>query len=301
MNKNAVSILCIVLIAFAVFCVGYIMINTAEDELRQEEEQQNVVTENVTNRTERTTNIILTSRVGMKLTELIKFSNVFSQTVVNELDRNGLSNDAKLIIGLDKIYRKSEYQQYMGYSESYGNTYILADNMQTVLDASFKDSEVVYHEIADVIHYDEPTNAFILFPMGFEAGSITYIVDAPYKMTQYSDRVEVLAYRLYVTQVIEMEDVNTILDNYIYYDKAQKILALSTKDNEMTDENRQVDYITKKINAGLLDKDQMEVVKYTFEVEDSQYKMSGYEKIQKEEVKKIEEEIDEEITDTIYE
>lgn len=283
MNKKAVSILSLVLVIFAVICVIYIMINTAEDELRQEEEiQQNNTQVQVNNRTERTTNIILTSRVGMKLKESIKCSNVFSKSVINELEKNGLSNDAKLLYGLDKIYRKPEYQKYMGYSESYGNTYILVDDMQKVLDENFKDSEVVFHGIEEILHYDEATNAFILFPMGYGIGTITYIVDVPYKMTQYADRIEVLAHRAYVTQVIQMEDVNTMLDNYIYYDKDQQVLALSTKDTEMTDESKQVDYLSKKITDKLIDADKMECVMYTFEVEDAQYKMSRFEKLETE-------------------
>ncbi len=284
MNKKAVTIVCVILALFALVSFGYIFINS-----NQEVEQKSntpsdgdAVIENPIDeepREERGQNVILTSRIGLLLTEAIRYSNVYSNYIQDELDSNGLSNNAKLLISLDKINRKADYSGYIGYSEEYASTYVLADNMKKVIEDTFVDTQISYSGIENVMSYDEATSSFIIFPSGFEAGSISYCVEVPYKITQYSDRIELLAYKLYVTQTIKMEGITTIVENKIYYDKAKSVLAISTTDQSFTNEQNQVDYLREKIESEEIEISSVEKVKYTFNQTEDKYKMLSYEEI----------------------
>lgn len=285
MNKKAVSAVCVILIIAAAFCFVYIFANSKETDKQKEQDVEIAIENNQVNqREERATNIILTSRVGQKLADLSKFSNIYSIQIVEELDKYGIDNKNKILIALDKIFRKPDYQGFIGYSESYSSTYILESDLKKVVEDTFAESNIIHQEIEETLGYDEATQAYILFPRGYETGTIGFVVEVPYKITEYSNRTELLAYRVYVTQKVEQaieEDVLTAKVEFdMFYDKDKTKVAYQTTDERMSMENNQSGVILEKINSGEIDKKQLIEVKYTFKKDEaSQYKLSSFENL----------------------
>lgn len=284
MNKKVVNIVCIVLCVIAVLCVIFILVNTlitgnenVESEVQPIDET--VVEEGENERQERGQNVNVNSRIGLQLKELISYSEIYSNTIINELDDYGISNNAKLLIALDKISQNPEYQSFMQYSEEYNSTYILPENMNTVLSDTFSDITITNREISDVLSYDEATDAYIILPRGFANGVMEYTLEIPYNITEYSDRIELLAYRIYITKNVQMQDVETTVKNDLYSDKSKSILIMSLTDESVFNDTTQNDYIKEQIDSGVIDTANLESVKYTFTKVDSQYRISSFENI----------------------
>lgn len=284
MKNKVVSIVCVVLIIAAIICFGYIFINSKSkdkpaDDVKQEETIDKDSTD-VIEREERGKNINVNSRIGIQLKELIKYSDIYSNDIINELDNGGLTSKAKLLIGLDRIYRKSEYQSYLEYSEEYNNSYILPTNMNAVLSGVFQDPTVSSKEVDGILNYDTSTNVYVVVSRGFQTGSIGYTLEVPYKITEYSDRVGLDAYRVYVTKTIEMNETQSITKTEMFYDKAKSKSALTIDENNFDyTEEKQLDYIKDKVDTGVLNENSLEKVKYTFISNEGEYRIQSFKKI----------------------
>ncbi|MGN1013065.1 MAG: hypothetical protein ACI4ON_04475 [Clostridia bacterium] len=282
MKNKAVTIVCVILIISAIICFGYIFINSkikGEKKEEKPEETINTVNNEVVEREERGQNVNVNSRIGQQLKELIKYSEIYSNDIIEELDKGGISSKTKLLVGLDKISRKEEYQSYLGYSDEYNNTYILSTNMNQVISNSFVDSTLSEKDVDGILNYDNATNVYVVVPRAFQTGSIGYTLEIPYKVTEYTDRVELEAYRIYVTKNIEMNQAESIVEISLYYDKAKSIQALTITNDPEYSENNQVDYVKGKIDSGEIKTDNIESVKYTFNQVDGEYRILSFGKI----------------------
>ena len=158
-------------------------------------------------------------------------------------------------------------------------SYILPDEMDVVLKSIFKDPEVKRVGVDEILTYDQNTNTYVIIPHGYPTGSIEYTYEVPYKITTYPDRLELLAYRVYATKTIEMQEINSTQKVDLFYNKEKTSVAfVINNDPEFTD-NTQLDYILKKINGGVIDANQLSQVKYTFEKVDDEYRISKFEKV----------------------
>lgn len=282
MKNKVVTIVCTVLIVIAIVCFGYIFINSRIKNKNNEEKQEettSTVNNDIQEREERGQNVNVNSRIGQQLKELIKYSDIYSNNIIEELDKGGISSKVKLLIGLDKIYRKDEYQSYLEYSEEYNSTYILSTNMNAVVSSTFVDSTLAEINVDGILTYDANTNVYIVVPRAFPTGSIGYTLEVPYKVTEYSDRVELEAYRVYITKNIEMNEVESIVETNLYYDKAKSISAYTIKNDVEFTDNNQIDYIKNKIDSGDIESDNFECVKYTFNQVDGEYRILSFGKI----------------------
>lgn len=282
MKNKVVTAVCIILVLLAIICFGYIFLNMNKGKNEKKEEQ---VEENggdnqeIIEREERGQNIIVTSRIGVQLKELIKLSEIYSNTVINELDQNGVDNEAKILFALDKVFRKPEFVEYVEYSETYSSTAIAAENIKKIIDDTFVDSDLTLTSIDGVVNYDEASQFFIIPPIGLEGGTLEYTVEVPYKITEYEDRIELLAYRLYITKKVEMNEAVSISQDEIYYDKAKTNLALIINDGSLETQTDQIDYLKSKIDEQSIDVNNLQSVKYTFKNEDEKYKIVSFEKM----------------------
>lgn len=284
MKNKAITIVCVILIIAAVVCFGYIFLNSNEDIETPNQDEQPVIEQpqeepEVEGREEKGQNIIVTSRIGVQLRELIRLSNMHSNSVIEELDKNGLTDQAKILFGLDKVFRKDEYMSYAEYSDEYSNTYITAQNMHTVINNTFIDSEIIDVSVGDTLPYDEATKCYIVPSIGYAGGTFGYTVEVPYKITEYSDRTELLAYRVYITKTVEMQDDVATIKNEIFYDKEKSLSALVITDASLDNEANQANYLKNKIDDKTIDSANLESVQYTFKVEDDGYKISEFKKI----------------------
>lgn len=282
MKNKVVTAVCIILVLLAIICFGYIFLNMNKGKNEKKEEQ---VEENggdnqeIIEREERGQNIIVTSRIGVQLKELIKLSEIYSNTVINELDQNGVDNKAKILFALDKVFRKPEFVEYVEYSETYSSTAIAAENIKKIIDDTFVDSDLTLTSIDGVVNYDEASQFFIIPPIGLEGGTLEYTVEVPYKITEYEDRIELLAYRLYITKKVEMNEAVSVSQDEIYYDKAKTNLALIINDGSLETQTDQIDYLKSKIDEQSIDVNNLQSVKYTFKNEDEKYKIVSFEKM----------------------
>ena len=278
MKNKAVTTVCAVLIVLAVICFGYIFVNSLVKEKKDEKKEEDIEQkqEEVVEREERSQNIVLTSRVGAQLKELINYSNVYANNIVDELDNNGLSDRAKLLISLDKSYRKEQYQSFVNYSEQYQNTYITRANMQSIINDIFYNKEIKDNSSQETVIYDAISDVYVVIQDELNKNGISYPLEVPYKITEYSDRAELLAYRVYVTnQYEESEDVPNITSS-VYYDKLKQQLAYSTEDTQLVGADTQLDYLSNLINQNIIDKNKLQVVKYTYKKDETTYKISDF-------------------------
>ncbi len=279
MNKKAVTIVCTIGIILAVICIIYIFTNVKFD-MPKEKEEENEIEQEIVSREERSQNIILTSRVGTKVTDLIRYSNKYSAKLIEELDKNGISSKFKILASFDKILSKEEYQNLVGYSQTYSNTYVLSSNMQIAIDSLFEDGKYNNESIDGVLYYDSDTDSFAMITTGVQGYVDNFVVEVPYKITEYSNRIELEAYRLYISQSLQMiEGENTVVTD-IYYDKEKTKNALSFTYSGEFYESNQINFLREKIESKIITESKMEKVKYTLIKEESSYKFSKYEKIQ---------------------
>lgn len=282
MKNKVVTIVCVILMILAIVCFGYIFINSKTKEKKQEEKENEVV-ENVdpevVEREERGQNVNVNSRIGLELKELIKYSELYSNDITNKLDEIGVDSQSKLLVVLDNIYRIPEYQKYLEYSEEYNSTYILPENINTILSDIFADNIITTKQVEGILNYDTSTNSYVVVSRAFQTGSIGYTLEIPYKITEYSDRAELLAYRVYITKNIEMNEAESIVKSDLYYDKEKSALALSITDDPDFTETTQIDYIKNKIDSGVIDENNLSSVKYTFVKLGGKYKINTFQNV----------------------
>lgn len=286
MKNKAITVVCVILILAAFLCVGYIFIFSedpaevpANNNNNEEQVQEQLPPVEETPREERGQNIIVTSRIGVQLREVIRTSNLYSNVIVDEIDKNGFSDQAKVLLGLDKIHRKEEYMSFAEYSDDYDNNYITAENMHKVIGNTFVEGEIVDVGVEDTLPYDEATKCYIIPSIGYSSGTLSYNVEVPYKITEYADRIELLAYRVYITKTVEMNGIEASIKNEIFYDKEKSLPAMTVTDTSLEYEPNQATYLKTKIDDKTIDSTSLESVQYIFKVEDDVYKLSEFKNI----------------------
>ncbi len=286
MKNKTITIVCSILAGLALICVLYIVINTiAKNNVETpnvDNEPEQTETQPTVSREERGQNVNVNSRIGLEMKKQINYSQIYSDSIVDELDNSKISSKAKLLIGLDKIYRIPEYNTYMQYSEETNSTYILSDDMQKILDETFANTTLDVKDVGSILSYDPATNVYVVQARGFApAGVLKYTLEVPYKITQYSDRIELLAYRVYITKNIEMIDIETKVVNKLFADKDRTIELLSIEGEEEFNDNVALDYIRNKVDEKIIDSNSLEEVEYVFKQQDGKYLIDSFEKIDK--------------------
>ncbi len=286
MKNKTITIVCSILAGLALICVLYIVINTiAKNNVEKpnvDDEPEQTETQPTVSREERGQNVNVNSRIGVEMKKQINYSQIYSDSIVDELDNSKISSKAKLLIGLDKIYRIPEYNAYMQYSEETNSTYILSDDMQKILDETFVNTTLDVKEVDNILSYDPATNVYVVQARGFApAGVLKYTLEVPYKITQYSDRIELLAYRVYITKNVEMIDIETKVVNTLFADKDRTKELLSIEGEEEFNDNVALDYIRNKVDEKIIDSNSLEEVEYIFKQQDGKYLIDSFEKIDK--------------------
>ena len=289
MNKKAVNVVITIMILLAAICVGYIIVNQgkAEPQKKAKEEEEVQQEPEIVQRQERSQNILLNSRVGGQLTDLIRYSNKYSSRLTEELDENGISNKFKILLSFDKIISREEYKDYIGYSEKYGNTYVLASNMKNAISNLFTEDQYTDENINGVLYYDQETKSYAMITTGVQGLVEKFVVEVPFKIFEYSDRIELYTYRVYVNQSVkegsvtegEEEKSNDVIVTDIYYNPERTDKALSFEGVGEFYESNQIEFLKKQLDDGKIYEAKLEQIKYTIKQDGNSFKFSGYEKI----------------------
>lgn len=284
MNKKVIIIasLAILLLFSAIFIGRKLAIKNNEvikesDALVNEDsikEDSKLKTENNVNNKDYS-NIVLDSKVGLELSNLIRVPNIYSEEYYKILDNYGLTNEAKKIFAYARIATDEDYKSYLRYSEKYVGSYITKKDLEEVLQKFFgKELNVEHSDIISDTIYDEENGNYIINAMGICGVDIKYTLDVPYKMLQYDDRIEVYVYRIYVTQNITDELSN--VKNEIYSDAERNNKLFEITDTSLDNELTQSYELFNKINENYVDTSNLNTGIYTIKGIDSSMYIDNY-------------------------
>ena len=225
-------------------------------------------------------NILVSSKVGKDIIDIVSVSNVYSKAFVNELQINGLNDKAKRIFAYMKITKDEKYANVHKTSDEYTGYYFTSSDLQAVVNEYFYDSDNIQHGIVTQEHtYDSINKNYIVMPVGFGGSDFDFVIEVPYEIREYSQKIEIYMYRVYVESKLDLQDnVENIRDN-IYYDIDKKDKALDIESGTLSYEADQASIISDYISLGKLEKNKLFRIKYELNKKDEKYILSGYEEI----------------------
>lgn len=263
MNKKVGIVIGIIVAILVCFFIGVIIFN--QNDNRVEVETNNIVqqdnkneVEEVVEKTEvKTENIVLSSKIGTQIQDLIYIPNIYSDSLFKEIEASGLNDRAKIMFTFAKIMDNDEYTSIIRQSEDYVGEYVTTDDLEEVATKLFTDSTNLKHqEIFLPDSYDDQKGNYIKVPTGFV--EFSYIKDIPYKIEEKGNDITVYTYRLYIDcklpDILE-EDGASIQTTY--YDSEKKNQAIIINDEKMDDESTQTEFLNEKISSGEIDKDKL--------------------------------------------
>ena len=283
MKNKVVTIVSIILILLAIICFGYIFINSigsGDIEKPREIEEGNKDDDNSdTNQTDKGQNVVVGSRLGVQLQNKIKYSNLFSELITKELDEKGISDKMKILTAINRIVSEEVYQDYIEYSPNYISSYVSEANVLKVVADTFDNQKIKEHSnVMNEGSYDAENHNYIIVPIRHPGESQNYTIEVPYKITKYSDRMELVAYRIYGTRITRMEDEENKIINYLYYDNTRSLVISSMQGEDIFNEFSQIEYIRNMIHEKSIDTTYVDKVVYVFGIEDDGMKLKEYKK-----------------------
>lgn len=288
MKNRFIVIIVSVCVVIAVVAIGFIVSNIASSN------KNNDTTNNVANNTTDDINqddnnaknddgqdVLLTSKIGMNILDRFFVPNIYSESYFNEIVKNGLSDKAKILYTYIQISKKDEYSNMLRVKEDYSGSYITQKDLESLAQKLFTNANSLKHQnIFGEGSYDAENKNYIIVPMGFAGNSLNYVVEIPYKITEYDDKVEVFFYRIYGANIVdESKQENDQIEGILYYDSNRTNIALKTKDTSIFDEDEQQAYIEEKINSKEINKELIEKVKYTLKKTSTSYLIDKVEKL----------------------
>lgn len=287
MNKKVVMAIVITCVIIVCVCLGIILVNSNDNqsEVKQGQTQEDVIVENNVETNEdresqavKGESIVLESKVGSEVLAKLVIPNIYSKLMYNELDSNGISNDFKIMYTFSLMTNYQKYSHYLREAEDYTGSYITNDDLQEVASTIFEDASNIQHKaIFEENTYDEATEDYVIIARGFAGSDIDYIVEVPYDMIEFSDRIEVNTYRLYLQRKYDMESEEALPIDEVYYDKNMTTLATSISDEKMLDEiDGQKDLLKYQIEEGKISKESLQTSTWTLVKKGGDYLISDY-------------------------
>ena len=263
MNKKVSIIITVIIVILVCFFIGVIIVsqNNNKDSVdvnnTTQTGEENETKEEVQETEVKTENIVLSSKIGTEIQDLIYISNIYSDSFFKEVEASGLNDRAKIMFTFAKIMSDDEYSSIRRQSPDYVGEYITSDDLQDVASKLFVDASNLKHqEVFLPDSYDSENGNYIKVPTGFV--EFSYIKDIPYKIEETGDSITVYTYRLYIdcntSETLE-ESVNST--QTIYYDSEKKNQVIVINDEKMDNENTQTEFLNTKISSGEIDKDKL--------------------------------------------
>lgn len=287
MNKKSVTIISVVVILAICVCLGIVLVggkdskdvNPTEGEIKNEvkEEEKTTSDENK----EKVTSVALDSKIGTEVTNKIYVPNIYSKEMYKELDKNGLSNEFRIMYTFGTMTTLQEYSNYLREGEDYIGSYITQDDLEKVEKTIFKTDKKLNHKaVFENDTYNAETKNYVIVARGFFGDSLEYVVEIPYEINEYEDRLEVNLYRMYITREYDKEaEQETVQKDKVYYDEAKIRLATTIQDENMSDEiTSQKDILKAEIENGKIQKESLDKTTWTFEKVEGKYLISEYRK-----------------------
>ncbi|MDD3303603.1 MAG: hypothetical protein PHP54_01650 [Clostridia bacterium] len=282
MKKKVIIGIIIALCIGGLATLGYIITNNvvnskegkkSQTNTEQNNNQENTNTTNQGDNKDTYQNVVLNSRVGLRILEKFNISNIYSDTLYNELDSNGFSNKAKLLYTYITIISNTEkYSGILRVSGEYAGNHITKADFEMVAKSLFgNDVKLEHGNVIGEKSYDATTGNYIIMPIGFAGESVNFTLEVPYEIKEYSDRVEVSFYRVYCNQYSDSENIDGKMYTKLFYDKNRAVEIENTDNEEMLDPTTQINYVNTKISSGSINKSKLDTRTYTLKNEDGNY------------------------------
>lgn len=286
MNKKSVTIIAVVVILAICVCLGIVLVggkdsenvNLTEGEIKNEVKVEETTSEE---NKEKVTSVALDSKIGTEVTNKIYVPNIYSKEMYKELDKNGLSNEFRIMYTFGTMTTLQEYSNYLREGEDYIGSYITQDDLEKVEKTIFKTDKKLNHKaVFENDTYNAETKNYVIVARGFFGDSLEYVVEIPYEINEYEDRLEVNLYRMYITREYDKEtEQETVQKDKVYYDEAKTKLATTIQDENMSDEiASQKDILKAEIKNGKIQKESLDKTTWIFEKVEGKYLISAYRK-----------------------
>lgn len=229
------------------------------------------------NEKEKSQNIVLTSKIGTKILSKFCISNIYSSTIYDELDLNGLSEKAKSIFTYVTITSNYEYHNMIKSSNEIGE-YITKEDFETVYKELFGKEAVVNHQsvITDTL-YNEEKGYYEYLTLGYGGIEFDFVIEIPYEIKEYEDRVEALFYRVYARASSSVTEDGLAEQLVTLYDTSSRNNKIySSSDDKLQNNDSQQDYITELIEDEKINKENLEKITYTLKEEEDSYYITEF-------------------------
>lgn len=273
MNKKVIISICISIILLLVcICLVIIVKNSNKDKRVESSNQsgenanieENSSNDNNENNSSSTENIVVNSKIGNEISNVIAVPNIYSQYFFTQIEASGLDDKAKIMFTFAKMFTdENKYSNMLRQSENYVGSYVTADDLQKVASSLFENASNLKNQSVFLdSSYDEKDQNYIQPSTGFV--DFSYIKDVPYKMEQLGDKITVYVYRLYIDcNSSDIEDTQSNSKQIIYYDSNRTKQALTVSDENMDNETKQLEYLNGIISSGKIEKSNLKQGKYT--------------------------------------
>lgn len=290
-NKKFITILGIIIVILMLGALGFIISsnmmksevsnngnNTNNINDQDENDVQITVNSNAnTENEEKYENVVLTSRIGTEILSKFCISNIYSTMLYNELDLNGLEEDAKSIFTYVTMTSNYKYHNMINSSDELGD-YITKENFETVYKELFGKESVVNHKsvITDTL-YNEEKGYYEYLTLGYGGIEFDFVVEVPYEIREYEDRVEANFYRLYAKATSSVSEEGMAEQLVTLYDTSVRNKEIySSSDDRLQNNDSQQSYIISLIEDGTISKDSLEKITYTLKEEENTYYISEF-------------------------
>lgn len=290
MNKKSVTITITVIVIAICVCLAIILFGNKEEEKTNYDNEEinveeNESVENSENKDkegkEEVTKIALDSKIGSELLNKLVVPNIYSKAMYKELDKNGISNDFKIMYAFASMTTLQEYSNYLREGEDYIGSYITSEDLEKVTNTIFKNTEKLKHKaVFEDDTYNEETSNYVIVARGFFGDSLEYVVEIPYEINEYEDKIEINSYRMYITREYEDSEETSLAQlDKVYYNEEKTLLATTIENENMSDElGAQKDILNKEIEDGSIKKENLEKTTWIFEKSGGKYLISDYTK-----------------------
>lgn len=246
---------------------------------KKQENKQEVLKEEKTEMKKDHKLIVLDSKIGHNILSKFCISNIYSNLVYNEIDQNGFSNDGKLLYTYATIVSNYEYHNLIKTSDEWG-MYITKSDLEMVYETLFgKQTKLNHHSMISENLYHEKEEYYEYLMFGYGGVEFHFLVEIPYEIREYEDRVEVAFYRIYATSDSSMgEDGIQKQLVKLYEDKDRKKEIYRSEDVKLQQNDSQQEFLKLLIDDGTLKKEKLETITYLLKENNQEYYLDGVKK-----------------------
>jgi len=285
-NKNFIIVFCVIL---GILMLGALAFVISSNIVKDVDNETNIPTQNtvviddnindkkdvVENLEEKYNNVVLTSKIGTEVLSKFCISNIYSSNVYEAIDESGLSEEAKLIYTYVTITSNYAYHNMISSSDKLGD-YITKENFEIVYKELFgNDSKINHKSVITNTLYHEEEGYYEYLTLGYGGIEFNFIVEVPYEIREYKDRIETSFYRLYCkasSEVTEDGEAKQLVS--LYNNSLRKKELYSSDDNKLQNNDSQQQYILGLIEDEIIDKKELETVTYILNEQEDTYYIS---------------------------